>query len=243
MFSGFKQQQFLSILNDIAILFPVFLIIFTWRGFFKALVAKMMGDDTAERDGFLTLNPLAHIDLFGILTVIGVFFVLGGLFSSLIPRAVLLIILIMLGVRWTISVPIDDSKFKNYRLGGICTTLAGPVSNMLLAFFATGLLKLVLSQDFAPYIVISLKQIFGTLIDVSLFFGVLNLVPLPPFDGGRMLHYALPNSAQYIITWLEEHSLFIFLILFLAPGVSDLFFGSIYTVTFLIKKMMFSVFF
>lgn len=243
MFNGFKQQQFLSVLNDIAILFPVFLIIFTWRGFIQALVAKAMGDDTAKRDGFLTLNPLAHVDLFGILTVIGIYFFLGGLFSNLLPRAVLLIILIMLGVRWTIPVPINDSKFKNYRIGGICTTLSGPASNLLLAFLATGLMRLVLSQNFAPYVIITLKQIFATLIDVSLFFGVINLVPLPPFDGGRMLHYALPHAAQATLTWLEEHSLFIFLILFLAPGVSDLFFGTIFSITFFIKKMMFWVFF
>ena len=54
------QQEFLSLLSDIAILFPVFILVFTFRGFFKALVAKLMGDDTPRQEGFLTLNPIAH---------------------------------------------------------------------------------------------------------------------------------------------------------------------------------------
>lgn len=243
MFNGFQQQQLFSVLNNIAIIFPVFLIIFTWRGFFQALIAKLMGDDTAQQDGFLTLNPLVHVDLFGILAMIGIFFVLGGLFSSVLPWSVLLIIILVLGVRWTIPVPIDESKFKNYRLGGICTALSGSTANFVLAFFGVALLKVFLSQTLPGYALKTVTQIFGTLIDISLYFGVLGLIPIPPFYGGKVLHYLLPHNAQYIVEWLEEHSLFIFLVLFLAPGVSDIFFGTIFNITFFIKSLMFRVFF
>ena len=243
MLNGFQQQHIFSIINNIAILFPVLLIIFTWRGFVQALVAKTMGDDTAQQNGFLTLNPLAHIDLFGMLSMVGILFLLGGLFSSVLPWGVLLIMLLVLGVRWVIPVSIDENKFKNYRVGGICTALSSSFANLILAFFSVAILKVVLWLSLPPYAIKTLVQLLGSLIDISLYFVVLGLVPIPPFYGGKVLHYVLPYKAQYIVEWLESYSFFIFLVLFLAPGISDIFFGSIFAVTFLIKKMMFSIFF
>jgi Zn-dependent protease len=202
-----------------------------------------MGDDTAQQEGFLTLNPLVHVDLFGILTMIGILFVLGGLFSSVLPWGVLVIMIIIFGVRWIIPVPVDDSKFKHFRLGGICTSLSSSLGNFVLAFASVGILKIFYSQALPPYAIKTLTQIFRALIDISLYFGVLSLIPIPPFDGGKALRYILPHNTQYIIEWLEAYSLFIFLFLFIAPGISDIFFGTIFSVTFLIKKMMFRVFF
>lgn len=243
MFNVFKQQQLFSVLSDLAILLPVFLIIFTWRGFIKALVAKLVGDDTAQRQGFLTLNPLAHIDFLGMLLLMGVFFVMGGLFYNLIPRTILLVILIMLGVRFSIPVPIDEGNFKHHRMAGILTSLSGPIGMFTLAFISTGLLRLSLYEGFPHYVMISLVQICKFMIDLSLFFCVVNLVPIPPFDAGSAIRYALPPAAQPVMDWLEERSLFIFLILYLVPVVSDIFFGGIFTVSMLLKKMMFGVFF
>jgi Zn-dependent protease len=238
-----KSQHILAVINDIALLFPVFLIIFTWRGFIQAFIARTMGDRTAQQNGFLSLNPLAHIDLSGMLIVMGVFFFLGGFFYDVIPRAILLILLIVLGVRWTIPVPIDDTQFTRYRLGGIITSLSGPLSNFLLAFIATGLLRLSLWEGFPHYIVVTLFEILRTVIDVALFFFVLDMIPLPPFDGGRMLRYLLPQSAQHIVHWLEEYAFFIFLILFFAPGISDIFCGSLISISVVIKRLMFMIFF
>jgi Zn-dependent protease len=238
-----RTQQFLDVLNDIAIIFPVFLIIFTWRGFIQALIARLMGDKTAQQDGFLTLNPLAHVDLYGILIIMALFFVIGGFLGDTLPRAILLIILLIFGVRWTHPVPIDESQFRHYRLGGILTSLAGAISNFLLAFISIGLLKLCLQANFPTYAIITLLKIFQTLIDICLFFCVLDLIPLPPFDGGKVLRYALPLSAQPMLDWLEEYSLFIFVFLFIVPGISDIFFGGLLGIAFSIKRMMFAVFF
>jgi Zn-dependent protease len=236
-------QQFLAVLNVIAILFPVFLIIFTFRGFIQATIARLMGDTTAQRNGFLTLNPLAHIDIFGLSFVLLVFFVLGGLLYGTIPQTLLFILIIILGVRWTIPIPIDDQQFKNYRLGGILTSLSGPLSNFFIAFIAIGLLKVVFLMQFPTNITLSLLSIFNTLVYMSLFFGVLDLIPLPPFDGGRLLRYALPYSKQHIIQWLEQYSLIIFLFLFLVPGISDIFLGTIVYVSMMIKNVMLMAFF
>jgi Zn-dependent protease len=236
-------QQFLSVLNLFATLFPAFLLLFTWRGFVQALVARLMGDKTAQEAGFLTLNPFAHVDVLGLTVVIGIFFAIGGLFYAVMPPIVLLILLILLGVRWTIPVPIDETQFKHYRLGGIITSISGSLGNFLLAFISIACLKVILSFTLPAYVVVSLIQVFDTLIYTALFFGIMDLIPIPPFDGGRLLHYLLPYRLRYIVGWLEEYSLYILLILFAVPVVSDIFFGIIATCALIIKTAMLRIFF
>jgi len=238
-----KTQHLLSVMNDIAILLPVFLIVFTWRGFIQAAMARLMGDRTAKDSGFLTLNPIAHIDVFGLLIIMAVFFFLGGLFHDVLPRSALFILLIILGVRWTHPVPIEDSQFTSYRLGGIVTALSGPIANIILAFMATGVLRLVLWDALSLNVIMIFVDILKVLIDISLFFALLDLVPLPPFDGGRLLRYALPDSKQYIVEWLEDYSLYILFFLFFMPGISDVFLGTLSMVALTIKKLMFAIFF
>ncbi len=238
-----SQSQLLSALSEVVILLPVFLIIFTWRGFIQALFAKLMGDTTPEEDGFLTLNPTAHIDLLGLLTILGVFFIISAFFTGAIPRTVLLMMLVIMGVRWTHPVHVDETRFTHYRLGGIVTSLAGPIGNLFLAFISVGILKLLLQMTLAQYALISLLEILKNLISIAIFFGVIDLIPLPPFDGGKILRFALPYKMQHIVQWLEEYSFFIMLVLFFAPGVSSIFFGGLHVVSTIIKSFFFSIFF
>jgi len=237
------SNRILSLLSDVALLFPVFLLVFTFKGFFQALSAKLMGDDTAQQDGFLTLNPLAHIDIFGLTTTILVFFFVGGLLGDSLPRAILFILLITFGARWTVPVTIDDRNFKHYKLGGIITALSGSFGNFVLAAVAIACMKILLAFSLPKYAASTLFELLRTLIDLSIIFGVLDLIPLPPFDGGRVLRYALPESKQHIVAWLEEYSLFIVLVVFFLPGVSDLFFGCISSMSSLIKRGLFKLFF
>jgi len=236
-------NQALAALSEVAVLLPVFLLIFTWRGFSQACVAKWMGDTTAEEEGFLTLNPVAHVDVMGLLLILGVFFIIAGFLSGAIPRTVLLMILIMTGVRWTIPIPIDDRRFKRFRLGGVLTTLAGPFGNFLLAFMAVGLLKLSLQAGLARYALITVMEILKNLIRIALFFGVVDLIPIPPFDGGKLLRYALPYNAQGFVDKLEQHSLIIMIVLFFAPVISDIFFGGLMIIAEVLRILMFKVFF
>ena len=237
------STKILALLSDIALLFPVFLLVFTFKGFFQALAARIMGDDTAQQEGFLTLNPIAHIDVVGLTTTIIVFFFIGGLFGEALPRAVLFILLIIFGARWTIPVPIDDRNFKDYRVGGIVTALSGSIGNFVLATIAIGLMKILLAVSLPQYASSTLFEIVRALIDLSILFGVLDLIPLPPFDGGRILKYALPDSMQHIVAWLEEYALFIVLIVFFLPGISDIFFGGISMASAIIKRGLFKLFF
>ncbi len=236
-------NQLLGLLSELSILFPAFLLVFTCRGFFKALIAKLMGDDTAQQEGFLTLNPLAHINFFGLSVMLLLVFFIGGLFLGVFPRHFLFIFLILLGARWTIPVPIVETNFKNYSLGVILTTLAGSFGNFILALVFLYILKYFPFQLIPQYAFITLVGIFNAIIELAIFFGVLDLVPIPPFDGGRLLEFILPSSWHYIITWLKEYSFYILLILFFLPGINTIFFKFLFILSIFIKKcLLFLVF-
>jgi Zn-dependent protease len=237
------NNTILKSLSEIALMFPIFIIIFTFRGFFQSLAAKLVGDDTAEQDGFLTLNPLAHINIMGLSILLGVLIIIGGLFSGIIPRGILLLILILFGIRLTFPVPVDERNFKHYRIGGIATSLAGFTSSIILSLFSIILMKSIFCLSLPSYVVVTSLEICNGLIDLAILFGIIDLIPLPPFDGGRLLKYMLPTSQQYIISWLEEYSLFIVLFIFFVPGISDIFWGGLSTLSAIIKHLLFSLFF
>ncbi len=234
------SSRILATLNQIAILFPVFLVIFTFRGFIQALTAKLMGDPTAEEEGFLSLNPITHVDLAGLTTVLFGYFLIGIIFPDPLPRNIFFIILITFGARMITPVPVDDRNFKRFKLGGIITSLSGSIGNFLLAIMATLLLKSLFLIGLPNYALISLMGIVTTTLDIAILFGVLNLIPLPPFDGGRILRYVVPPSKQHVVSCLEDYSLFIFLFIFFAPGVSDVFFAMLSMVSIALKKILLS---
>lgn len=228
----------MQVLNEAAVLLPAFLLVFTVRGFFKALMAKRMGDSTAYDEGFLSLNPLAHMDLTGLLVVLFGLVLIGSFASGFISRAVLFSFLIIAGVRWTYEVPYNVSNFKSLKKGMIFTTLAGPLGNFLLALFFYYLLAYVPFTSLPLYVYKPLVEICQVTIDLSIWFGILDLIPLPPFDGGRLLPFILPASSYDAIRWLEEYALFILLFLFLVPGVSDIFFMVLNYMVLLVKTLL-----
>ncbi len=241
------SHDFFAMLNKLAIFFPVFLLVFTWRGFVKAFVAKLMGDDTAQEDGFLTLNPLAHVDILGLTIILFALFFLGWMLSETLPRGMLVLMLLAFGIRWTIPISINDSNFKHYRLGGILTSLSGSLGNFVLAFFMILLGKILATHVFletsARYVSVTIFELLRAVIDIAVWFGVIDLIPIPPFDGGRALRYLLPHSQQHIVDWLEEYSLFIILILFFVPFISDFFWGALHMFNLYVKALMIKLLF
>jgi len=215
------------LLQNLAVLFPAFLFVFTARGFFRALVAKLMGDDTAQREGFLTLNPVAHVDVLGLCVVFFVIFFLGALFGGGFPRAMLYIVLIFMGVRWTHVVPFDERNFRRLKLGAILTILSGSIGCFSLVYLFLYLFKYMPFFHLSLAAYKSLNGIVLSVISLAAYFGVLDLLPIPPFNGGRLLQFILPYSKQHIVAWLEEYSMFILIALFVLPVVSDAFFGMI----------------
>ena len=237
------SHQFFSLVHKIAINFPVFLLVFTWRGFFKALIAKLMGDDTAQREGFLTLNPLVHNDILGLTITLVIFFFLGWILSATVPPGMLVLLLLAFGVRWTIPVPVDDRNFTSYRIGGVLTALAGPFGNLFLACLTLLLAKLFIVDGLPRYAFVTLVEFLKSIIDVAIWFFILDLIPLPPFDGGQALKYLVPNSKKYIMDWLEEYSIYIIFLLFFLPYVSDIFWETLHLFNMVIKKFLFGLLF
>lgn len=147
----------------IAILF-----IITTHEFAHAIVAYYNGDDTAKLHGRLTLNPLKHIDIAG------------------------LIFFIIFKFGWAKPVPINLKKFKNERIGMFTTSIAGIVVNLLTSFFAM-LLVHILYYSSAPDFIIELLY---KLIIYGISFAIFNFLPIPPLDGSNIIYSVMPVSIQ-----------------------------------------------
>lgn len=162
--------------------------------FSHAFVAYKLGDATARMTGRLTLNPLAHIDPFG---------------TILLP--VILIALrspVLFG--WAKPVPINFSNLKNPKKDMIWVGLAGPLSNLLVAFATALLLKAGLGGSSAAL------PFLQYLILINVVLAVFNLVPIPPLDGSRVLMGLLPNPLAYRLATLEPYGfILIFALLYL----------------------------
>ncbi len=149
-------------------------------------VAYLFGDDTAKRNGRLTLNPLVHLDPIGTLA------------------------LFLVGFGWAKPVPVVYSNLKNFRLGLVCVSLAGCVTNILIATIATLLLQ---------FDVISANQMVAivlvVMVKINIILGAFNLIPIPPLDGSRILLGILPQRAQIALLRIEPYGLLlIFALLF-----------------------------
>ena len=114
---------------------------------------------------------------------------------------------------------IDDRNFKDRAKGTMLTALAGPVSNILLAIFLTIVLKILLVTGLLS--VTTTNQIVGLLVNMlmitiqfNVIFGIFNMIPLPPFDGSKVLFYFLPQRFRGIMYTLERYSFIIILVIF-----------------------------
>lgn len=163
-------------------------------------IAYRMGDYTAERQGRLTLNPLAHFDPIGTIAIV------------------------LFGFGWAKPVPINPINFENPKKGMMISSLAGPLSNIGLAFIAMVLYKFSYIPVYlgASGAFLATVQTFLLLmISINITLGVFNLIPIPPLDGSRIATYFLPQRIYFKIMQYEN-IIFIVLLIALWFGVFDL---------------------
>jgi len=192
-------------LSAIAMLVPLILSL-SVHEFAHAQVAYWLGDGTADEMGRRTLNPIAHIDPFGTI----LFPLLGYHYQFLFG--------------WARPVPVNPTRFKrsiNTNRGMMLVAAAGPASNLILAFLATGALKLLLVTN--PTVSMEKAIMLVWVIRMNLALCLFNLLPVYPLDGSRVIRGLLPRKATGWLDLMERNPL----ILLAAFGAVLYFAGSI----------------
>ncbi len=166
-------------------------------------VASFFGDQTARLSGRLTINPIKHIDPVGtVILPILTFYLTGYIFGYAKP------------------VPVDPRNMSHPRRDMAFTAIAGPVSNLLMAVFWASIAKLAYSFGEAGNeswaVPLYYMGSFGVQINVVL--AVLNLLPIPPLDGGNVLLNILPRRIAYRFSLIEPYG-FIILVLLMISGI------------------------
>ena len=163
------------------------------------LVANMLGDPTAKLQGRLTLNPVNHIDPMGTIFLPLVLLVMGGfLFGYAKP------------------VPVDVKNFKNPRRDMMWVALAGPGANILLAII--GLLTFPILSITPEFMDKFLQENLQNFIFINCLLATLNMLPLPPLDGGRVICGLLPLRIAQKYNRIEPYGIFILVgVIFILP--------------------------
>ena len=161
-------------------------------------VAYMLGDDTAKRAGRLTLNPIRHIDPWG------------------------LVMMVLFRFGWAKPVPVNMYNFKKPRQGMAVTALAGPVVNLVIAvvfIFLYGLLYRPLYLAGGAF-ARSVFEMISTTGYLSLALAVFNLIPISPLDGSKVLFSFLSDSAYAKLMRYERYGMIVLMLLVVSGGLS-----------------------
>lgn len=184
-------------ITTLTIVFGSILLSMTLHEAMHAFVGYWLGDDTAKHEGRLTLNPLAHIDLFT---------------TILMP-----LFLVMLGAPpfgAAKPVPFNPYRIKWGEWGAALVGVAGPLTNLALALLAGGILR-IFAYDLPDFWI----QLIGTFTLVNLSFFIFNMIPFPPLDGSRVLYAVAPDSVRRVMEQIENMgfaSIIFFFVLFYA---------------------------
>ncbi len=181
-------------ITSILINIPITLIALTGHEFVHGWVSARQGDPTPEREGRLTLNPIAHLDVVGTL------------------------LMIITGFGWAKPVMVDPRYYKNRKRGMALTAIAGPLANLIMAFIALLIYavcfvvfsKLGMQNSSSLRIIGSFAQVFAVR---NLCFLVFNIIPIPPLDGSKVLGMFLPDRIYYTMLNYERYCMLLIMVL------------------------------
>lgn len=197
MFNIFSKEGLISFLYTL----PALLFCLSVHEFAHAYTAYKLGDRTQKAMGRLTLNPFSHIDIAGFICIA------------------------LFGFGWGKPVMIDDRNFKNKAAGNALTAFAGPCSNIIMAILFTIILKILLITG---VILPTINSVVGSIIlnmliltiQFNVVFAIFNLIPIPPFDGSRILYFFLPAKGRENMYKIEQYS-FIIVLVILVTGIGS----------------------
>lgn len=197
-FAAWVNQLNLDALWEMLVTVAACVLCITFHETCHGLAAYALGDPTAKRAGRLTLNPLKHIDIFG------------------------LVMLAVAKFGWAKPVPVNMRNFKNPKVGMAITALAGPLSNVLLSAAAMMLYsvcyfyELYLGSELFSW----LSLFFAYVMILSAGLAVFNLIPVPPLDGSKVLAAVLPEQWYDKLMRYERYGVIALMVLLLT-GVLD----------------------
>lgn len=186
-----RQIDFLDFFISICVTLFVVFCTMPVHEFAHAYAAYKLGDDTARLSGRLTLNPFAHIDISG------------------------LVLIALFGFGYAKAVPVNPRNFKDSKKGMAITAIAGPISNLIMAF-----VFLVIGDTMSVFLTgsaaVAIRTFFLLAGMININLAVFNLLPIPPLDGSRILGLLIPDKYYYkIMRYERQIMLVIFVLLFL----------------------------
>lgn len=182
-----------SLFQTVAMI-PGIIIAMSLHEFAHAFVANKMGDDTAERMGRLTLNPMSHIDPVGFL------------------------MLLIGGFGWARPVPYNEINFRNRHVGVFLTAIAGVVMNILIAVLAIIIYEL--TGAFFPSD--EYFAVMQNIAWINIAFASFNLLPIPPLDGSKLIAALLPTEKRYWFYQYERYGFFLMIFLIMTNMIDYL---------------------
>ena len=185
-------------------------------------VARYFGDMTAYSQGRISLNPIRHIDPVGTILVPLVTFLLAGILFG-----------------WAKPVPVNFGNLRHPKQDMLWVAAAGPASNLIMALFWALIIKVATLMP-GSYFALPLHEMGKAGVMVNVVVMVLNLLPVPPLDGGRIAVSLLPNQAAYRFARLEPYGMII-LVALLATRVLDIILWPIINVVLHLFSLLFGI--